>query len=207
MILNGFTRWLHNVLKLSDYLLLTMSFGNMRSGCGSPARAIRPFANALRTKSVPNALYGLAFSSRNTMNIVIIGLLSAVVLGAALYKFRSNRQRSPKESPVLALVKKRHALRKRLAKLVGDEFAVSQIVQSEARRLKVSQSSLEALEAAVMRVKSERQAMSQEMRRRSYMSSTQAVSPSEKPERDYSGEAAATAVLVLDVVNESVSSL
>ena len=141
------------------------------------------------------------------MNIAIIGLLGIVALSAALYKSRSTRQRQPKESPTLALVKERHALRKTLTKLVGDEFAASELVQAEAKRLKATQSSLEALEAAITRVKSERQAMSQEMRRRSYMSSAQAASPFDKPDRDHSGQAAAAeaADLVFDTGNESIS--
>ncbi|MFV5216169.1 hypothetical protein ACLIIZ_20800, partial [Azonexus caeni] len=36
VISNGFTRCLHKVLKVNDYLLSVMSFGNMRFECGSP---------------------------------------------------------------------------------------------------------------------------------------------------------------------------
>ena len=141
------------------------------------------------------------------MNILIFGLLGLVALVATLYKSHSARQHQPKESRTLALVKERRALRKNLTKLVGDEFAASRLIQAEARRLKVSQSSLEAIEAAIVRVKSEQQAMSQEMRRRSYMSSTQATSHPEKPERDHSGQATAADIadLVIEVVNESIS--
>lgn len=94
----------------------------------------------------------------------IVGLLA---LGAVSHRARK-RRRPARISPTLARVRKRHALRKKLVTRLGDEFTVNQRVQVEARRLNVAQSSIEALEAALLQVEAERQAASSQSRRESY---------------------------------------
>jgi len=100
--------------------------------------------------------------------VLIAGFVGLLALGAVSHRARKQRRRKTKISPTLALVRKRHALRKKLMLRLGDEFVVTERVQAEARRLNVAQSSIEALEAALHRVDAERRAGSSHARRESY---------------------------------------
>lgn len=72
-------------------------------------------------------------------------LASAVLLIAVLVL----RMRRPRESEVVALVRRRHELMSQLQDLAGPEAA--ELARHESRRLRAGTSSIQVLEAAVVR--------------------------------------------------------
>ncbi len=74
--------------------------------------------------------------------------IAAFALAATWLATRGHGQA---ESENLALVRRRRALRDELQRVVPDDLEARQLVQAAARRLGVSGSSLEALEAAIER--------------------------------------------------------
>lgn len=73
--------------------------------------------------------------------VIAVGVLAIAVLLA--------RMRRPKESQVVALVRRRRELMSQLQELAGDEAA--ELARHESRRLRAGTGTIEVLEAAVVR--------------------------------------------------------
>ena len=74
-----------------------------------------------------------------------VALASCLLLVAVLWV----RMRQPRESQVVALVRRRHELMSQLQDLAGPEAA--ELTRHESRRLRAGTGSIEVLEAAVVR--------------------------------------------------------
>jgi anti-sigma-K factor RskA len=83
----------------------------------------------------------------NTGWVVWVGVIAVVVV-VALVVFWLMRRRT-RETPMVALVRRRRELIAQLEELAGDTGPA--LLQAEARRQKASPSSIEVLEAAVAR--------------------------------------------------------
>lgn len=92
---------------------------------------------------------------------LLVAIAGAVVLGLVTLAVKARR---PRESPTVALVKRRRELLGELRRVVPDELEAGRIVQAEALRLAVPRSSPEALEAAIERAKREGKAKAEESR-------------------------------------------
>ena len=85
------------------------------------------------------------------MTFVLVSLIGLCAIGVILHQSRSPSPPPRQGSPALARVKRRRKLQRKLHKIVGDEAAAAELATIEARRLKVSPSSIEALTAATER--------------------------------------------------------
>jgi hypothetical protein len=74
---------------------------------------------------------------------------AAIAAGVLLIAVLIVRMRRPKESQVVALVRRRRELMAQLQELAGDEAA--ELTRHESRRLRAGTGSIEVLEAAVVR--------------------------------------------------------
>ena len=74
---------------------------------------------------------------------------TAIVLGLMLIAVLLVRLRRPRDSEVVALVRRRHELISQLQDLAGPEAA--ELTRHESRRLRAGTSSIKVLEAAVVR--------------------------------------------------------
>jgi hypothetical protein len=116
------------------------------SKCPTPAFVARAYA-ALVTRS---------WAARNEDNDLVDWLPSipawawvAIASGLLLIAVLAVRMRRPRESEVVALVRRRRELMSQLQQLAGDEAA--ELTRHESRRLRAGTSSIEVLEAAVVR--------------------------------------------------------
>lgn len=92
---------------------------------------------------------------------LLVAIAGAIVLGLVTLAVKARR---PRESPTVALVKRRRELLGELRRVVPDELEAGRIVQAEALRLAVPRSSPAALEAAIERAKREWKAKAEESR-------------------------------------------
>ncbi len=84
----------------------------------------------------------------------LVGLVAALAaaLGGVIV-FLQARRRKRRPSTAAAAVRRRNALRDELRELIPESAELDRVVQAEARRLRVSDSSVEAYESAVARIK------------------------------------------------------
>lgn len=99
--------------------------------------------------------------------ILVCGCLTvlAVAVAAVLRKRGPSRsvQRAPRETPTVALVRRRRELMAQLRELAGD--GGTDLVQAEARRRRSTTSDIQVLEAAVERAERESQKADLQTRR------------------------------------------
>ncbi|MDD3483552.1 hypothetical protein [Azovibrio restrictus] len=91
------------------------------------------------------------------MLTLILPAAGLMALGLAYRHHRQRRKQKQVAPSLMATVKRRRSLQRKLRRYLDSEVEAQAIVRAEARRLQVSPVSLEALEAALERVKSERE--------------------------------------------------
>jgi hypothetical protein len=94
---------------------------------------------------------------------LLLAIAPAIALGLVTVAVKARR---PRESPTVALVRRRRELLAELRRLVPDELEAGRILQTEAQRLAVSRSSPEALEAAIERATREGKGSAEKTRHR-----------------------------------------
>ncbi len=83
---------------------------------------------------------------------IIVPAVSLVALGLAYRRHRKGLVVKP-DLTLMATVKRRRSLHRKLSRRLDGEMQVQALVRNEAKRLGVSPSSIEAMEAALMRLK------------------------------------------------------
>lgn len=86
------------------------------------------------------------------LDVGVVALCLAVLAGVIARGIQKKRHNY--ETPLVVLVKRRRTLAAQLNGLMGDRIAASRLVQAEAQRLGASPTSVEVLEAAVLRATS-----------------------------------------------------